>query len=88
MYGADDKRDLIGKNSFELIAPEDREEASVVLKEVFEKGSRKIQRFKVVNKDGARKTMEMRLAIMKDADGKPIGLVGISRDVAEGKKTE
>ena len=79
---------MIGKNSFELIAPEDQEKASVVLKEVLEKGSRKIQRFEVVNKDGTRKTMEMSLAIMKDADGRPIGFVGISRGVPELKKTE
>jgi PAS domain S-box-containing protein len=88
MYGAGDKSDLIGKSSFELIAPEDQEEASLTLKEVLEKGSRKIQRFKVVNKDGTRKTIEMSLAVMKDAEGKPIGFVGISRDVPEGKKLE
>jgi len=88
MYGADNKNDLIGKNSFDLIAPEDREKASVVLKEVLEKGSRKFQKFNVVKKDGTRKTMEMSLAIMKDADGRPIGIVGISRDVPESKKTE
>ena len=87
MYGVGDKSELIGKNSFELIASEDQEEASLALKEVMEKGSRKIQRFKVVNKDGTRKTIELSLAVMKDAEGKPIGFVAISRDVPEVKKT-
>lgn len=87
MYGADDKRDLIGKSSFDLIAPEDREKALAVLKEVLEKGFRKIQRFKVVNKDGTRKSIEMSIAIMKDVDGRPIELVAISRDIPERKKT-
>ncbi len=87
MYGADDKRDLIGKSSFDLIAPEDREKALAVLKEVLEKGFRKIQRFKVVNKDGTRKSIEMSISIMKDIDGRPIGLVAISRDIPERKKT-
>jgi PAS domain S-box-containing protein len=88
MYGTDNKNDLIGKNSFDLIAPEDQERASVVFKELLEKGTRKFQKFKVIKKDGTRKTMEMNVAIMKDADGKPIGIVGISRDVPESKKTE
>jgi PAS domain S-box-containing protein len=88
MYATDNKNDLIGKNSFDLIAPEDRERASAVFEELLEKGTRKFQKFKVVKKDGARKTMEMSVAVMKDADGKPIGIVGISRDVPEGKKTE
>jgi PAS domain S-box-containing protein len=86
MYGADDKRDLIGKNSFDLIVPEDREEASVMFKEVLEKGYLKLQKFNVVNKDGDRRTIALSVGIMKDADGKPIGLVAISRDVPEGKK--
>jgi PAS domain S-box-containing protein len=88
MYGADDKSDLIGKNSFDLIVPEDREESSVLFKELLEKGYLKIQNFNVVNKDGDRRTIALSVGIMKDADGKPIGLVAISRDVPEGKKTE
>jgi PAS domain S-box-containing protein len=88
MYETENKNDLIGKNSFDLIAPEDRKSASVVFEELLEKGTREFQKFKVVKKDGTRKTMEMSMAVMKDADGKPIGVVGISRDVPEEKKTE
>jgi PAS domain S-box-containing protein len=54
---------------------------------VLEKGYRKIQRFEVITKVGTEKTIELSLAIMRDGDGKPIGLVAISRDVSEGKKT-
>ncbi|MGD9130598.1 MAG: PAS domain-containing protein [Candidatus Bathyarchaeota archaeon] len=88
MYGADDKSELIGKNSFDLIVPEDQEEASVLFKEVLEKGYLKIQNFNVVNKDGDRRTIALSVGIMKDAAGKPIGFVAISRDVPEGNKME
>ncbi len=88
MYGVDDKSDLIGKNSFDLIAPEDRENASVVLSDLMEKGSRKIQEFKVITRDGTKKVIEMSLGVIKDTDGKPIGLVAISRDIPERKKTK
>jgi len=88
MYGTDDKRDLIGKNSFDLIAPEDREEALMGLKEALEKGYVKGREYNIITKDGTRIPVEMNAAIMKDADGKPIGFVGISRDITERKKAE
>ena len=87
MYGASDKSELIGKNAFDLIAPEDHTKASAVLKELHEKGYRKFQELKVVTRDGARKTIEMSMGIMKDDDGKPLGLVAISRNVPERQKT-
>jgi len=88
MYGTDDKRDLIEKNSFNLIAPEEREKALEGMKEVLEKGYIKGREYHVVTKDGSRIPVEMSVAIMKDADGKPIGFVGISRDITERKQME
>ena len=88
MYGTDDERDLIGKNSFELIAPEELEKALAGAKEVLEKGYVTNREYHIITKDGGRVPVEMSVAIMKDADGKPIGSVGISRDITERKKAE
>lgn len=88
MYGTDDKRDLIGKNSFDLIAPEEREKALTGMREVLEKGYIKSREYNIVTKDGSRIPVGMSVSIMKDADGKPIGFVGISRDITERKKAE
>jgi len=86
MYGTDDKRDLIGKNSFDLIAPEELEKALAGAKEVLEKGYVANREYHIITKDGSRVPVEMSVAIMKDADGKPIGSVGISRDITERKE--
>lgn len=88
MYGTDDKMDLIGRNSFDLIAPEEREKALAGMKEVLEKGYHKGLEYHIITKNGARMPVEMSVALMKDADGKPIGFVSISRDIIERKKTE
>jgi PAS domain S-box-containing protein len=88
MYGTDDKGDLIGKNSFDLIAPENREKALAGTKEVLEKGYVVGREYNIITKDGSRIPVEMNVAIMKDADGKPIGFVGISRDITERKRAE
>ena len=88
MYGTDDKRDLIGKNSFDLIAPEELEKALAGTKGVLEKGYVTSREYHIITKDGGRVPVEMNTAVMKDADGKPIGFVAVSRDITERKKAE
>jgi hypothetical protein len=39
-----------------------------------------------MTRDGARKTIGMGLGIFKDDDGKPLGIVAISRDVPDYQK--
>jgi PAS domain S-box-containing protein len=88
MYGTDDKRDLIGKNSFDLIAPEEREKALAGMEDLLEKGYLKGREYHIATKDGSKIPVDMSVSIMKDADGKPIGFVGITRDITERKKME
>ena len=88
MYGTDDKGDLIGKNSYDLIAPEDREKAIASAKEVLERGYVENQEYHIITKDGSTVLVEMSTAIMKDGDGKPIGFVAVSRDITERKRME
>jgi PAS domain S-box-containing protein len=88
MYGTDDKGDLIGKNSFDLIAPEDREKALAGTKETLEKGYLESREYNIITKDGSRIPVEMSAAIMKDVNRKPIGFVAISRDISERKRME
>ena len=88
MHGTDNRRDLIGKSSFDLIAPEDREKALAGMKEVLEKKYIKGREYNIITKDGSRIPVEMNTAIMKDADGNPIGFVAISRDITERKEME
>jgi two-component system sporulation sensor kinase A len=88
MYGTDDEKDLIGKNSLELIVPEEREKALEGLREALEKGYVTRREYHIVIKDGSKVLVEMNSAVMKDADGKPIGFVAVSRDIAERKQME
>jgi|GEM_PF-6852338 len=88
MYGTDAKGDLIGKNSFDLIAPEERERAFAGMEEALEKGYLKGREYHIVAKDGSRIAVEMSVAVMKDRGGRPIGFVAISRDITEQKRAE
>jgi two-component system NtrC family sensor kinase len=88
IYGSDDKGDLIGKNSLDLIAPEEREKALAGMKEVLEKGQVRNKEYHIITMDGGKVPVEMNASIMKEHDEKPIGFVGISRDITERKRAE
>jgi len=88
MYGTDNKKELIGTASFDLIIPEEREKVLADMEEVLEKGYVQNQEYTVTPKDGSKIPVEMSTAIMKDANGEPIGFVTISRDITERKKAE
>ncbi len=86
MYGTKDKNNLVGKNSIDMIAAEDRERAFADVKEMLDKGYIRSQEYHIVTKDGRRLPVEMSSGVMKDADGAPVGFVGITRDISERTK--
>ncbi len=88
MYGTNDKNDLIGKNSFDLLVPEDQKKALVAMKETLENGYSKSLDYNVITKNCSKIPVEMSIAIMKAQDGKPIGFVGVARDIADRKRME
>ena len=88
MYGADDRGDLTGKSSLDLIAPEEREKAVAGTQEVLEKGYVRSREYRIITKDGGRVPVEMSVALLKDAEGEPTGFVAVSRDITERKRAE
>lgn len=88
MYDADDKKDLIGKNSFDLLSSEKQKEASADTKTLMEQGYTPPREYSIVTKDGRKIVSESSTSVMKDTTGKPIGFVTISRDITDRKKTE
>jgi PAS domain S-box-containing protein len=88
MYGSDNKGDLIGQHCLDFIAPERREKGQDGIEFVLEKGYDMSQGYEAITRDGRRIPMELSAAVMKDADGKPIGIVIIARDITERKQAE
>jgi len=88
MYGSTDKRDLIGRTSFDLIDPEEREKALEGMKQVIEKGYIKGRDYHIITKDGSKILVEMDVSLLKNADCRPFGFVGVSRDITERRRME
>ena len=88
MYGTEKKEELIGKSAFDLISKKDRKKLYEVMDDVLKNGHSKSREYHVTTKDGSLRPVEISHALLKDGKEKPIGFVGITRDITERKKVE
>ena len=88
MYGADDVEGLIGQNVLAFLASEHRERGRAGFEFVLEKGYNRSRGYEIITRDGRRIPVELSATVMNDADGKPIGMVIIGRDITERKQAE
>jgi PAS domain S-box-containing protein len=88
MHGYSSKKEIIGKNSLELIAPRDHKKAMEHLKKVWESGSLKNVEYTFLKKDGSEFPAEISANIIQDSSGKPVSIVGIIKDITERKQAE
>lgn len=88
LLGADSEDDLIGKNTFDFIVPEDHDRALKNLKEVLETGSVRDVEYSMMKKGGAIFPVEQSVAVIFDKNNQPISLIGVLRDITERKKGE
>lgn len=88
MWGAQDPSELIGRNSFDLIAPDELNLAMEGMEEALLTGSTANRTYHVITKEGGKLPVEMTAALVRDPAGHPTGFVGISRDVSEKKRRE
>ncbi|MFP3985422.1 MAG: PAS domain S-box protein [Candidatus Bathyarchaeia archaeon] len=88
LHGGQSKKDLIGRNVFELIAKKDVKRANQNLKKTIEQGSVKIVEYTLRTKDGREFPGELSASVVKDSSGKPECFVTMTRDITERKKAE
>ena len=76
LNGCDSPDELVGRNSFDFIAPEDRQRAlDNALKAAQGVPLRSIE-YTVLKKDGSRFLAELNISLVADAEGKPRGFIG------------
>ncbi|HLD29010.1 MAG TPA: PAS domain S-box protein, partial [bacterium] len=88
LHGYASGEDIVGKNAFDLIAPEDRERALENMRETLEKGEMKKLRYRLLKKDGNVFPVEMTASLVHDEEGKPQYFIGVLRDVSDRKLAE
>ncbi len=87
MLGYSAKSQLMGKDFFALIVPEERPRV-INLRPILEKGSLGNIEFALLTKDGRQFPAEMSASVLRDASRKPVGFVSIFKDITERKKMQ
>ncbi len=88
LHGQTNFNGLIGRSSFELIAPEDRQRAIDNAKIVLETGEIRQVEYTMVAMNGARIPIEISVSRIQDHRGVPTGFMGVTRDISERKQLE
>jgi PAS domain S-box-containing protein len=88
IHGFSSKEELIGKNSLDLIAEEDRTKAQEAWKRTLETGFSGSGEYTMLKKDGSKFFGERLAAVLKNQDGKSIGFVVTTRDITIRKQAE
>jgi|GEM_PF-6170109 len=82
LYGCLDPFELIGKNSFELIVPDEHAKAVRGLERTLKDGTMRAT-FHLVRKDGTTYPAELTTTVIRDQAGNPSRFLGIIRDVSD-----
>ena len=88
MLGYENPQEIIGKNAFELIAPDEQEKAQKNMRLTLATGMIRDIEYSLVRKDGSRFPGEMNITVQRDGQGKPEGFLALSRDITERKRAE
>ncbi len=87
-YGAESPNELVGRHFLDLLAPQEWERVEGEREELLHKGYLKDREYFIVTGDGRRLLLETSMALVRDANGHPVGIIGISRDMTERRRAE
>ena len=88
LYGAKDVSEFLGKDSFDMIIPEDRERALKGLSKTLKEGFVRNMEYNFLRKDGSSYIGELNASLIKDVNGNPKSFIGTTRDISDRKKAE
>ena len=83
MYGADSKEELIGRHFLELVAPAQRVMVNMDVREIVERGYLECREYNIISKNGREIPVQMSSSLVKTADGEPLGMVRVGREVSK-----
>ncbi len=86
--GFDSKGEVIGKNSFEFFAPEDKARGEKNLEKTLEEGRIRNVEYTLIDSNGDKFPAELSASVIRDSDGNPASFMAITKDITERKEYE
>jgi len=88
LLGYDNAEEVIGRNSLEFIAPEDRQRAAENALRTLQTGAVQSVEYTILRKDGTSFPAELSASSIVDAQGRPQAFTGVVRDITQRRRAE
>ena len=88
LYGYDSEAEILQRNGYELLAPEEHSRAANNLEEILRLGRIKDTEYTLLKKDGCRFSAEISASLIRDTQGNPQAIISLVRDITERKSAE
>jgi len=88
LYGFGTAEEMVGKSILDLFAPQDRQRALDSMRTRADAGRTRTEEYNLLRKDGSPFIGEISASLLRDAEGKAMGFIGITRDITERKEME
>jgi PAS domain S-box-containing protein len=88
MQGLENKADLVGKNPFHIIIPEDQPKALETMAKILAEHSLQTVEYHIVTNDGRKAIIETSVSLIRGEKGEPKSIVAVARDITERKRIE
>jgi PAS domain S-box-containing protein len=83
------RKDLMGMNNRDIMDEFNAKRVFSLFNGVYDTGlATKAFNWELIHKDGAKRYVEVSVSLKRDLKGRPIGFMGIARDITERKETE
>lgn len=88
LHGYSSKEEMIGAESFQMIAPQDRARAAQNLRRTVKYGVVMNVEYSFLKKDGTQIPGELSASVIKDSAGEIVGFVAVVKDISDRKRAE
>ena len=88
IFGFDSENEMLGKNALEFFLQEDHQSVVQMILQVLQYGLVRNLEFKLFRKNGSWFYSEFSCSALHDSEGKPTGIIAITRDITERKLAE
>lgn len=88
LFGYEKAEEMLGRSVLDLFPPEERQRARASMRTRAEGESVRNDVYELLRRDGSRFHAEVSASLMRDAEGKPVGFVSVTRDISDRRRAE